>query len=214
MSYPPMSEPPKKGMSTGAKISLGCGGCLGASGLVLVLVLVVGALGSTAGSDPEVSVQVSESEHQTPTAEVGEAEAEPVEEDAELGQSFDVSDFTLTVEEVTTSSDPIAGNSFSDPVAAEGQWVIVQYTVTNNGSSPDFWWGDFEVRNDQGNLYGSNSDAALNLAWANDSEVLPELNPGASNTEWGAVDIPADSSPTHVEFSDLLGTPVVVALTD
>lgn len=86
MPYPPPSggPPPKQGMSTGAKIGIGCGGCLG---VFLILALMGGCMSLLAGDTapearPSTSASpepVEESPEETETAE--EREEEPAEEE-------------------------------------------------------------------------------------------------------------------------------------
>lgn len=79
--------PPKKGMSTGRKIGLGCGGCLG---LLLVLFMFAGcvaALGGGTSPDQEGSAETrqeaTEPEEDTPGDEEEQADEESEEEGSE-----------------------------------------------------------------------------------------------------------------------------------
>ena len=83
MPYGPPPQPPKQGMSTGAKIGAGCGGCFG---IFLILFMFVGCV-SVLSSDSESSSERPAAES-SPTEEVEEADAEeedeePAEEEAE-----------------------------------------------------------------------------------------------------------------------------------
>jgi hypothetical protein len=84
MSYGPYGQPPqppKKGMSTGAKIGIGCGGCLGISILGFVFILVLGAVVGSDSDTSDTTVAVSpEAAAESGTPEEVAAEEEPAEE--------------------------------------------------------------------------------------------------------------------------------------
>ncbi|MFJ9557634.1 hypothetical protein ACIRPH_27815 [Nocardiopsis sp. NPDC101807] len=85
----PPPQPPKQGMSTGAKIGLGCGGCLGVSLLLFLFVGCVAVIGSDTpeASSPPAATATTEEEVDEATSEETEEEVEeepeeePVEED-------------------------------------------------------------------------------------------------------------------------------------
>lgn len=96
MPYGPPPQPPKQGMSTGAKIGIGCGGCFGIFLILFMFVGCVSVLSSDNGSSSEPVAESSpteeteeetveeededEDEEEEPAEE--EAEEEPVEEEA------------------------------------------------------------------------------------------------------------------------------------
>lgn len=210
MSYPP--NPSKKGISTGAKVGFSCLGCAGVSGLGLIGMMVIGVVASSDSDGGSATVEAAPSTDQAQaevTEEEPESNAEESEDSPELDEPFELDAFTVTVDQVTTSGETIENNMFADPAEADGQWVIVEYTVTNDGDAPEFWWGDISIRTSDGNLYGEDSDASVHLASEHDIELFPELNPGSSATQYGAVDIPADAKPGEVEFADMLGVSTV-----
>ena len=75
MPYGPPPQPPKQGMSTGAKIGIGCGGCFG---IFLILFMFVGCVSVLSSDNGSSSEPVAES---SPTEETEEETVEEEEED-------------------------------------------------------------------------------------------------------------------------------------
>lgn len=142
-------------------------------------------------------------EEEDPTAE------EEAPADAGIGTPVEVGDLSLTVTDVETG---VA--SVGDPMwdtQANGEFVIVSFTITNNGSSPEsIFSNDFMLLNDAGAEFATSSDAwhvEDNLSWE-------EINPGNSFTGVLVYDVPAGTSVTGLEVTvGWFSSPVSVDLT-
>ncbi|RKS07629.1 uncharacterized protein DUF4352 [Nocardiopsis sp. Huas11] len=77
---PPYGPPPKKGMSTGAKIGIGCGGCLVIVILGFVVLAVIGALASGSDDRGSTSSTSSSDSSSEETAEESGGEDAPAAE--------------------------------------------------------------------------------------------------------------------------------------
>ncbi|XKK40109.1 DUF4352 domain-containing protein [Nocardiopsis sp. ARC36] len=194
MSYGPHGQavpPPKRGMSTGAKIGLGCLGCGGLSVLGFVFLLVVGLLmpsgdsgdGGSAASSPEAG---------TGGGEEQSADEEPEEESHPgLGEVVEHGAWEITV----------VGIEYDVPVSElgilaeepSGQWVTVEMEAANTGSGPNYFMADDQVLIDaSGSMYTYDMMASDGI------EVLAEVNPGNSVAGYLAFDVPADVEITHM----------------
>ncbi|MEU4785023.1 DUF4352 domain-containing protein [Nocardiopsis alba] len=109
--YGHQPPPPKSGMSTGKKIGLGCGGCLG---LLLILGLLGACVSALAGGD-------SSSTPPAATSSAPEAEEAAAEESSE-DEGAEVSDVVLTATHAGT-----AGDVVDDTV-----YTVLDITVENN----------------------------------------------------------------------------------
>ncbi|QVJ01677.1 DUF4352 domain-containing protein [Nocardiopsis eucommiae] len=107
-------------MSTGKKIGLGCGGCLG---VILILLLMVGCVVALSG-DEDTSSSTGASSSDTEEAAVEEGEES--EEAAEEEPAEEVSDIVLTASHAGT-----AGDTIDDTV-----YTVIDVTVENNGDEP------------------------------------------------------------------------------
>lgn len=128
-----------------------------------------------------------------------DATAEPAEEaiaDAGIGTPVEVGELSLTVTDVQTD---VA--SVGDPMwetQANGEFVIVSFTITNDGSSPEsVFSNDFMLLNDAGAEFATSSDAwhvEDHLSWE-------EINPGNSFTGVLVYDVPAGTNVTGLQVT-------------
>lgn len=98
----PQPQPPKKGMSTGSKIGLGCGGCLGVSLLLFLFVGCVAVIGSDTPTDSSPPPAAS-SQEEVDEAAAADAEEEPAEE----------SGVTMTATHAGTVGDTIDSTTYT-----------------------------------------------------------------------------------------------------
>lgn len=141
--------------------------------------------------------------------EAAETAAEEATADAGIGTPVEVGDLSLTVTDVQTG---VA--SVGDPMwdtQANGEFVIVSFTITNNGSSPEsIFSNDFMLLNDAGAEFATSSDTwhvEDNLSWE-------EINPGNSFTGVLVYDVPAGTTVTGLEVTvGWFSSPVSVDLT-
>ncbi|MFD3684676.1 hypothetical protein ACFWTE_07640 [Nocardiopsis sp. NPDC058631] len=112
---PPYGPPPKKGMSTGAKVGIGVGGCLG---LVIIAIVVIVILASLAGGGEDAPSQPSApsaSEEETSGETESPAEEQPVTEEGGIAASATQTGTTGDVIDDTT-------------------YTVVDVEITNNSS--------------------------------------------------------------------------------
>ncbi|WP_435109902.1 DUF4352 domain-containing protein [Nocardiopsis synnemataformans] len=109
MSYGPYGQavppPPKRGMSTGAKIGIGCGGCLGVFALGFVFLLVIGLL----AGDPEPSTDTTTAASPEAAAESGAPEEAAAEEEPAAEESA----VTMTATHAGTVGDTIDDTTYT-----------------------------------------------------------------------------------------------------
>ncbi|MFC9088967.1 DUF4352 domain-containing protein [Nocardiopsis dassonvillei] len=119
MSYGPYGAPPpppKKGMSTGAKVGLGCLGCGGLSIVGFVFLLFIGLLagGSEVGTESAPAAASPEAAPESSTPEEAAVEEEPAEEEPAVT--------------MTATSAGTVGDVLDDTV-----YTVVEVEITNGG---------------------------------------------------------------------------------
>ncbi|MBB4929653.1 hypothetical protein F4561_000473 [Lipingzhangella halophila] len=195
-------QPPKAGMSTGAKIGVGCGGCLV---VVLILALFAGCAAMLSGDDGDGGGSGSDSGSDSGGEEGGE-------EATGIGDTVETGVFAFTVTDVETGVNEVADESGYLTETPDGQYVIVSVTVENIGDES----GTFESGSQtliDGEDREHSTDTAAEITGGAES-FLNEVNPGNSVEGELIYDIPADAEPASVELSDFLSLdePVSVEL--
>lgn len=109
---PPYGPPPKKGMSTGAKVGIGIGGCLGLLAIMIVVIAIVVSLSS--GGDTETTSP-------TPSS----SEEESAQESGDEAEEEDVAEQEGVV--MTATSAGTAGDVLDDTV-----YTVLDVEITNN----------------------------------------------------------------------------------
>ena len=217
MHSPPQPAPP--GLSTGRKVFLGVGGTTIVALLGAIAMVIAAPSGDDPGSDSEQAAPTSvQNQSSPPSSQTGEPQPAQNEEEPEdthgIGDSFEIDGFSVTVDEVTVSTDPIQDNLFNQNHAPEGKWVVVKYTVTNASDDPKNWYQTIRVRTDEGRSYSEDYNTGISLSYEENGEVVLDLNPDDSTVQYAAVDIPEGASPDQVEFSEIMGRTTVVSLDD
>ena len=225
--YPhPQPTPSPSGLSTGRKIFLGVGGTTIVVLLGAIAIVIAAPSGDDPGSDSEQTASStvqdpspSPSSPSSPTRDPqGQPQPEQDEEEPEgtlgIGDSFEVDGFSVTVDEVRVSTDPVQNTLFDESHVPEGKWVIVKYTVTNVGDDPEGWYQTVRVRTDEGRSYSEEYDVGIALAFEESGEVVLDINPDGSAVQYAAVDIPEGDDPDQAEFPDLMGGSTSVSLED
>lgn len=158
----------------------------------------------------------------SPSSQTGEPQSQPQptqdEEEPEgtlkIGDSFDVDGFSVTVDEVRVSKEPVQDDLFNESYAPAGKWVIVEYTVTNVSDTPEGWYPTVRVRTVEGRSYSEDYSAGIALSYKESGEVVLDINPDESAVQHAVVDIPEGAEPDHAEFPDLMGDYTLVSLHD
>ena len=188
MSYPsgpqqPPFQPPKKGMSTGAKIGLGCG-----IPTVLVVLLMGGCsvlmIASTDTDNGGESTEAAEADNGD-GGEEGDAAHQ-------LGDTFEHGSFEFTVHSIeygiTSIEDDIGLTQ--EP---RGEYVVVELTAENISSSAESLSGGDQVLMDEaGSMY------EYDLSASEDATFIDQLNPGQAAEASLAYDISEDTEIDHM----------------
>ncbi|WP_150252448.1 hypothetical protein [Nocardiopsis deserti] len=127
---PPPPPPANPGMSTGKKIGLGCGGCLG---VILFLLLLGGCMAALSGDDLDSGAsEPAATQEEAGGEEAGEAAAEePAEETAAEEPATEEA-----VEEETAEEEPEAPSAIGNGIHRVGE-DIEPGTYTTDGPDPD-----------------------------------------------------------------------------
>ncbi|MBB4935136.1 hypothetical protein F4561_006030 [Lipingzhangella halophila] len=201
--YPP--NQPRKGMSTGAKIGAGCGGC---AGLVVILVMVVVIAGVLGGDSDDTGNGGSDTE-----AGGNDEGQDDSEEAAGIGDTVESGAFAFTVTDLETGVESVGDNQYLTETP-DGQYVIAHITVENVGDQA----GTFDSTSQKlvdadGKEYSTDSSAQVAVdtdSWIN------EINPGNSVDGQLIFDVPAETELATLELSDFLTLeePAVVELAE
>lgn len=187
--------------------------------LILVVVVIGSAIsggGDDATENTESSAAVAEDEEAgRDKAKEEPAAEEPPAEDAAasygIGDAVAADDWEVTVNSVKDGISSV-GDEFMG-TEAQGQFVVVDLSVKNTASAPDFFWEDnIKLGDESGNTYSADSEAGL---YAAEDSILfaEEINPG--NTAKGVLvfDVPADVSPDKLTFEGgLFSDPIEISL--
>ena len=181
----PYGKPPKKGMSTFAKVVLSVGACFGA--ILLVIGVIVFAAFLTA--DDDVSSSVSTTVEETTQEEAVEEEEEPEVEEQGVG--------------MTATQSGTTGDILDDTV-----YTVVDVEITNNGDEP------FSVNPMYFTTVLSDGTERNDWAEAIFADITPfasgELAPGDSTS--GQIAVVGEVSVTELRYDPSFGLedPIVV----
>lgn len=181
---------------------------------VIALAVVATAVGgdeegeSSESSDDSGSEESAESDDSS--ADEGEASDEEDEgseeaEVASLGEPVAVGDWEITVSSVGERTAQVGDEFLSTD--AQGEFLPVEVSLTNNGSSAEsFFASDFVVIDAEGREFSYSSDASLYSGEAGLS-ILDEVNPGNTLSGYLYFDVAetADIQKVHIDdgwFSD------------
>jgi Domain of unknown function (DUF4352) len=127
----------------------------------------------------------TQAETDAPTPRIGEAAAD--------------GDFSFVVTGVECGATTIGGSYVN--TTAQGQFCIVNLTVTNIGDEAQSFFGDNTVLlNGQGQEFSADSSAAIYLE--DSSSLYEEVNPGNSLNSRVVFDVPPGMVPTAMELHD------------
>ncbi|GAA2104739.1 MULTISPECIES: DUF4352 domain-containing protein [Brevibacterium] len=169
--------------------------------VVLAVIIIGGALGGGGEDDAADTGGASSAGADDAAAEEAAEEPEAAEEEpaAEygLGDTVVSGDWEVTVNAVEEGVAEV-GNEYLG-ASAQGQFVVVDLSVKNAGSTPEYFFEDnITLSDENGNSYNSDSEAGIYAD--EDALFLEEINPG--NTADGVLvfDVPEDVSPSQLEF--------------
>jgi hypothetical protein len=170
--------------------------------LVLAAVVVIGIIisatkggsgtSSTASSDASTGADAPE---QAQAAGAADAPAA----DFGIGQPAADGKFNFVVNGVDCSQTQLGDQYFN--TTAQGQFCIVDLTVTNIGDEPQSFFGEnASLFNAEGQEFSADGEAAMYLE--NSSSLYEEINPGNALNSKVIFDVPAGMVPAAVELHD------------
>ncbi|MGW5878074.1 DUF4352 domain-containing protein [Nocardiopsis terrae] len=114
-----------------------------------------------------------------------------------VGDEVTAGDFAYTVTDHTTATE-VTG-SF-DTFIADGRYVIVHITATNNGTEPDYFENHgITLYDTGGRQFDHDSDATIAL---DEGPSLGKMNPGETGEFTVAFDLPDDSDPERITVTN------------
>lgn len=176
---------------------------------VIALAVVVTAVGgdeegeSSESSDDSGSEESAESDDSS--ADEGEASDEEDEgseeaEVASLGEPVAVGDWEITVSSVGERTAQVGDEFLSTD--AQGEFLPVEVSLTNNGSSAEsFFASDFVVIDADGREFSYSSDASMYSGEAGLS-ILDEVNPGNTLSGYLYFDVAETADIQKVHIND------------
>ncbi len=143
------------------------------------------------------------------TDETEAPETAPEPEEPGIGEPVEVGDFTVTVNGLETGIPRVGSEMFGEE--AQGQFVTVEVSVTNNGNSAEYFLDSGQNLLDEQGREHSSSSAVIYLE--QDNMFAKQINPGNTATGVLLFDIPADAVPTAMKLSSgFFGRDVTVSL--
>ncbi|MGY1680680.1 DUF4352 domain-containing protein [Geodermatophilus sp. SYSU D01176] len=165
--------------------------------LVVIAIATQGGGGdgesTTATGDPATGDAAAAPAVDTPAAEAPAPEAPGIGEPAADGK------FNFVVNGVDCSVTEIGSEFLSQK--AQGQFCIVDLTITNIGDQAQSFFGDnATLFNGQGQQFSADGEAAMYLE--DSSSLYEEINPGNTLASKVVFDVPAGTVPTSIELHD------------
>ncbi|WP_448638683.1 DUF4352 domain-containing protein [Geodermatophilus sp. URMC 63] len=181
--------------------------------LVLAAIVVIAAFASQKGgastSDAASGDSAAgESAAQGPTDAVEQESTDSAT--VGIGQPAADGDFQYVVNGVDCSQTQIGDQYFN--TTAQGQFCLVDLTITNIGSESQSFLGDnATLFNAQGQEFSADTEAAIYLE--NADSLYEDINPGNTLNTKVVFDVPAGMVPSSIELHDsMLSGGVTVAL--
>jgi hypothetical protein len=170
--------------------------------IVLAVLVVIAIATQGGGGDGESTTATGDSSPgdaaAAPAVDTPAAEA-PAPEAPGIGEPAADGDFNFVVNGVDCSGTEI-GNEFLSQ-KAQGQFCIVDLTITNIGDQAQSFFGDnATLFNAQGQQFSADGEAAIYLE--NSSSLYEEINPGNTLASKVVFDVPAGTVPTSIELHD------------
>ncbi|MBY3555788.1 DUF4352 domain-containing protein [Modestobacter lapidis] len=155
------------------------------------------AADAATGGQPVVEQPVVEQPvAEEPVAEEVEA---PAPTNPGIGQPAADGKFQFVVNGVDCSATELGSEYFS--TTAQGQFCMVDLTITNVGDKPQSFFGDnAKLFNAQGQEFSADSEAAIYLE--DSASLYEEINPGNALNSKVVFDVPAGTAPTSIELHD------------
>ena len=194
---------------SGRELSLLIG--FGAAAVLVVGVMVAAvivAMRMDVGA-PTVTAQTSSAEASVTTARPETAAIYPTAADvprpdvppAAMGEPVRDGDFSFVVTDVQRMDAVVNPEHPDIEKTAQGEFVVVQLTVTNAGAEPQTYSGSFTTLFDGSTVYKSDDEA-----WLYFGQLPPRLNPGDSVDTAVVFDVPKGAEVHSIELHDGAGS--------
>ena len=171
---------------------------------VLVVIAIATQGGGGDGESTTATVDSSTGDSSTgdaaaaPAVDTPAAEA-PAPDAPGIGEPAADGDFNFVVNGVDCNTTEI-GNEFLSQ-KAQGQFCIVDLTITNTGDRAQSFFGDnAELVNAQGQVFSADTEAAFYMD--DSSSFYEEINPGNTLNSKVVFDVPPGMVPTAIELHD------------
>jgi hypothetical protein len=178
-------------MSTTKKLAIGCIG-------LVVVGIGCSVLASGAGlwGVAQVGNEMANASATEAAAPGGSRESA-----VDLNADVKVGDLVYTVTEARSETTLTDDNGIYEPKTAQGKYVIVHYTVRNEGKEMRSVWG-LELVDDQGRSF----QETTMIGFVPDDEecIFTTMNPGLSETCTKIFEVPADAAGLVFHISGLL----------
>jgi hypothetical protein len=176
--------------------------------IVLAVIVVLGIVSNLGGGSDESTTEASASGADAAVASDTAAPAaeQPAEQSAEeesanpgIGEPAADGKFNFVVNGVDCSATQLGDQYFG--TTAQGQFCIVDVTITNIGNKAQSFFGDnATLFNAAGQEFSADTEAAIYLP--DSSSLYEEINPGNTLNSKVVFDVPAGTAPTSIELHD------------
>lgn len=170
--------------------------------LAIIAVIAIGAALKGGGNDAASSNDkpAGSSEQAANSEEAGEAT---------VGEAITAGDLSVTVTDVETGLKRIGDANFGSD--AQGQYVKVSVSVTNNGKEATYFTeSDQHLIDDQDRQHSTSGDS---MYLGNESVLFEQINPGNTVNGIMLFDIPADATVKAIDIdTGLFSNPVRVTV--
>ena len=165
------------------------------AGVIVAMRMDVGAPTVTAQATSAAGTTISPDAAviQTTAADVARADVPP----AAIGQEVRDGDFSFVVTDVQRMDAVVNPEHPDIEKVAQGEFVVVQMTVTNVGAEPQTYSGSFNTLFDGSTVYKSDDEA-----WLYFGKLPPRLNPGDSVDTGVVFDVPKGTEVQSIELHD------------
>ncbi len=169
--------------------------------IVLAVLVIIGVATQSGGNGESTTAAGDASTGDAAAAPVADAPAAeaPAPNAPGIGEPAADGKFSFVVNGVDCSATEIGSEFLSQK--AQGQFCIVDLTITNIGDQAQSFFGDnATLFNGQGQQFSADGEAAIYLE--DSSSLYEEINPGNTLASKVVFDVPAGTVPTSIELHD------------
>lgn len=169
---------------------------------VIAVIVLIGIANAAGGDDSSSGTSAAETDASTdaPAAQEPAAPPAPAEQLAQIGESARDGQFEFVVNGVECGVPSVGSSSFGHD--AQGEFCIVNVTVTNIGDEPQGFFGDnAKLINVGGQEFSADTSAAIYMS-DNADAMYAEINPGNTITTDVVFDVPVGTDIDQLELHD------------